>query len=57
MKKLLTILLFFTTVIVFSQENDTIIKTEPIQKDLKVGLVLFGGGAKGFAHVGILKVL
>ena len=27
------------------------------QRDLKVGLVLSGGGAKGFAHVGVLKVL
>jgi len=27
------------------------------QKDLKVGLVLSGGGAKGFAHIGVLKVL
>jgi len=27
------------------------------QEDLKVGLVLSGGGAKGFAHVGVLKVL
>lgn len=27
------------------------------QKDLKVGLVLSGGGAKGFAHIGALKVL
>ncbi len=26
-------------------------------EDLKVGLVLSGGGAKGFAHVGVLKVL
>ncbi len=26
-------------------------------KDLKVGLVLSGGGAKGFAHVGVLKAL
>jgi len=26
-------------------------------KDVKVGLVLSGGGAKGFAHVGVLKVL
>lgn len=25
--------------------------------DLKVGLVLSGGGAKGFAHIGVLKVL
>ncbi len=27
------------------------------EKRLKVGLVLSGGGAKGFAHVGVLKVL
>lgn len=26
-------------------------------KDLKVGLVLSGGGAKGLAHIGVLKVL
>lgn len=26
-------------------------------KDLKVGLVLSGGGAKGFAHVGVLKAI
>lgn len=28
-----------------------------IKKDVKVGLVLSGGGAKGFAHVGVLKKL
>ena len=27
------------------------------QKQPKVGLVLSGGGAKGFAHIGVLKVL
>ncbi|CAM3468699.1 PNPLA domain-containing protein [Flavobacterium longum] len=27
------------------------------QKPIKVGLVLSGGGAKGFAHIGVLKVL
>lgn len=27
------------------------------QEKLKVGLVLSGGGAKGFAHIGVLKVL
>ncbi|MDP2088537.1 MAG: patatin-like phospholipase family protein [Flavobacteriaceae bacterium] len=43
-------LLFFISFTVFSQ-NDT------IRKDLKVGLVLSGGGAKGFAHIGVLKVL
>ena len=30
---------------------------EPPKKDLKVGLVFSGGGAKGFAHIGVLKVL
>ena len=33
-------------------------QTDPDQQeDLTVGLVLSGGGAKGFAHVGVLKVL
>ena len=30
---------------------------EPIKPRQKVGLVLSGGGAKGFAHIGVLKVL
>lgn len=30
---------------------------KPAQKRVKVGLVLSGGGAKGFAHIGVLKVL
>jgi NTE family protein len=30
---------------------------EPLQEDLKVGLVLSGGGAKGMAHIGALKVI
>lgn len=34
----------------FSQKTDSIPK-------LKVGVVLSGGGAKGFAHIGVLKVL
>lgn len=33
----------------FSQENQ--------EKDLKVGLVLSGGGAKGLAHIGALKAI
>jgi len=35
----------------FSQEEVS------VEKDVKVGLVLSGGGAKGYAHVGVLKVL
>ncbi|AOW20855.1 patatin-like phospholipase family protein [Urechidicola croceus] len=50
-KKLIVILLLITVTITFSQENDS------IKKDVKVGLVLSGGGAKGFAHLGALKVL
>ena len=30
---------------------------EPIKRRQKIGLVLSGGGAKGFAHIGVLKVL
>ena len=32
-------------------------QTSPSQEDLKVGLVLSGGGAKGLAHIGALKVI
>lgn len=35
-----------------AQENDDVNKKEP-----KIGLVLSGGGARGFAHIGALKVL
>ncbi|MCF6280518.1 MAG: patatin-like phospholipase family protein [Flavobacteriaceae bacterium] len=57
MNKLLTILFLLIFTVSFSQENDSIKKKDTIKKDLKVGLVLSGGGAKGFAHVGVLKVL
>lgn len=32
-------------------------QTSPSQEDIKVGLVLSGGGAKGLAHIGALKVI
>ena len=47
-KGLVFIFLFFTFLPAFSQ--DTI-------KRPKIGLVLSGGGAKGFAHIGVLKVI
>ncbi|TVZ52600.1 patatin-like phospholipase family protein [Dokdonia sp. Hel_I_53] len=48
MKYLLSISVLFWSFQVFAQaEND----------DLKVGLVLSGGGAKGLAHIGVLKVI
>lgn len=43
---LLIFLLFFFCSPAFSQH-----------KPVKVGVVLSGGGAKGFAHIGVLKVL
>jgi len=50
MKRSLLLLLFlFAFAISFSQDQD---KPKP-----KIGLVLSGGGAKGFAHIGVLKVL
>lgn len=49
MRKYALLLMFLLTwAAVFSQEN---------QDRPKVGLVLSGGGAKGFAHIGVLKVL
>ena len=51
MKKIVLVLigLFLLQTVV---AQDTIKKTRP-----KIGLVLSGGGAKGFAHIGVLKVL
>ena len=50
MKKIALLLIaFFTVAHSFSQEQQ---KPRP-----KIGLVLSGGGAKGFAHIGVLKVL
>jgi NTE family protein len=50
MKKIAVLFVaFFTIVNLFSQELET--------KKPKIGLVLSGGGAKGFAHIGVLKVL
>ncbi|CAC9972384.1 patatin-like phospholipase family protein [Flavobacterium panici] len=50
-------LLFFVFLLLpensFSQE----IKQDSVKKRPKIGLVLSGGGAKGFAHIGVLKVL
>lgn len=46
MKKILFLLIFFFTLGSYAQEEDP-----------KVGLVLSGGGAKGLAHIGVLKVI
>ena len=49
MNKIFLILLLIISTLTFSQEK--------AQQDLKVGLVLSGGGAKGLAHIGALKVI
>ncbi len=33
------------------------VKQEPLRREPKIALVLGGGGAKGFAHVGVIRVL
>ncbi len=47
MRKALTICMLFVHCFSFSQEKE----------DIKVGLVLSGGGAKGLAHIGALKII
>ena len=49
MKYLILILLLIIPFNTFSQDQKT--------EDVKVGLVLSGGGAKGLAHIGVLKVI
>ena len=50
MKKTFILIFLLGVNFIFSQENSE-------KKDLKVGLVLSGGGAKGLAHVAVLKEL
>lgn len=47
MKKTLIVISLLISIFAYSQE----------QENLKVGLVLSGGGAKGLAHIGTLKVI
>lgn len=51
--KRITILLFFIFCIGFITQA----QRHKLNDSLKVGLVLSGGGAKGFAHIGVLKVI
>lgn len=50
------ILALLPAVAAFAQENDTV-KIDPFAGRPRVGLVLSGGGAKGIAHVGVIKAL
>jgi NTE family protein len=53
MRKLLILLFAFQLIIIQSQVKKDLV----IPKNPKIGLSLAGGGAKGFSHVGVLKVL
>lgn len=57
MQLVLFTLLFFNSQNSFSQENVQKVTQDSIKKRPKIGLVLSGGGAKGFAHIGVLKVI
>ena len=50
MRRIFLLSFIFSVTLSFSQKV-------AIKEDVKVGLVLSGGGAKGFAHVAVLKVL
>ncbi|MGE4512658.1 MAG: patatin-like phospholipase family protein [Chryseobacterium sp.] len=53
MRKLLILLLVFHIFLIQSQVKKDLV----IPKNPRIGLSLAGGGAKGFSHVGVLKVL
>ena len=53
MKKIITYLLISLTIL--SNTDNNIINKDNTRP--KIGLVLSGGGAKGFAHLGVLKIL
>ncbi|KFF14301.1 patatin [Chryseobacterium soli] len=53
MRKLLILLFVFPLLLIQSQVKKDLI----IPKNPKIGLSLAGGGAKGFSHVGVLKIL
>ena len=52
-KKLFYLITFLAYLMVHSQIKDNLI----IPKNPRIGLSLSGGGAKGFSHVGVLKVV
>ena len=51
MHKSFTLLIFMFCFFIGASQNTA------NQEEVKVGLVLSGGGAKGFAHIGALKVI
>lgn len=59
MKKILIFFaIAFSLIIKSQQKNDSLnVALQNVTKDTKFGLALSGGGAKGFAHIGILKMI
>lgn len=57
MKKIISLFLVSLTLAACSSDKAPSTKTPPIQKKPKIALALGGGAAKGFAHVGVIKVL
>lgn len=59
MKKSLIFLAIIVSLTIKSQQkNDSLnLALQNVTKDTKFGLALSGGGAKGFAHIGILKMI
>lgn len=57
MKYLFSIVLLFSFTFGFSQEQDSLLSKYSNGKVPKIGVVLSGGGAKGLAHIGVLKIL
>lgn len=59
MKKIFYLIILFIGFGSYAQEPSpqVVVPDSTAQKDVKVGLVLSGGGAKGLAHIGVLKVL
>ena len=53
MKKIFVFFSLLIFILNYTQVKENLV----IPKNPKIGLSLAGGGAKGFAHVGVLKVL
>ncbi len=57
-KSLIFLAIVFSLIIKSQQKNDSLdLALQNVTKDTKFGLALSGGGAKGFAHIGILKMI
>ncbi|MGI9583454.1 patatin-like phospholipase family protein [Chryseobacterium sp. RRHN12] len=59
MKKILIFFAIAFSLMIKSQQKNDSLNTalQKVTKDTKFGLALSGGGAKGFAHIGILKMI